>query len=106
MHYGESGPDGAAPPRAAAPFLRGLCPTRKPGRHPATADTQLQADELLALLQSLPTGYRTVFNLYAIEGYSHPEIAEALGITEGTSKSQLSKARALLQRRLHVVMAS
>jgi len=67
---------------------------------PATADTQLQADELLALLQELPTGYRTVFNLYALEGYSHPEIAEALGITEGTSKSQLSKARALLQRRL------
>jgi DNA-directed RNA polymerase specialized sigma24 family protein len=41
-----------------------------------------------------------VFNLYALEGYSHPEIAEALGITEGTSKSQLSKARAMLQRRL------
>lgn len=68
---------------------------------PATADTQLQAEELLALLQTLPTGYRTVFNLYALEGYSHPEIAEALGITEGTSKSQLSKARALLQRKLH-----
>jgi RNA polymerase sigma factor (sigma-70 family) len=73
---------------------------------PATADTQLQADELLALLQALPTGYRTVFNLYAIEGYSHPEIAEALGITEGTSKSQLSKARAMLQRRLQVVTSS
>jgi len=72
---------------------------------PATADTQLQAEELLALLQTLPTGYRTVFNLYAIEGYSHPEIAEALGITEGTSKSQLSKARALLQRRLHFATA-
>ena len=71
---------------------------------PATADTQLQADELLALLQSLPTGYRTVFHRYAIEGYSHPEIAEALGITEGTSKSQLSKARALLQRRLQAAL--
>ena len=67
---------------------------------PATADTQLQAEELLALLQTLPAGYRTVFNLYALEGYSHPEIAELLGITEGTSKSQLSKARALLQRRV------
>jgi RNA polymerase sigma factor (sigma-70 family) len=66
----------------------------------ATADMQLQADELLALLQELPTGYRTVFNLYALEGYSHSEIAEALGISEGTSKSQLSKARAMLQRRL------
>ena len=67
---------------------------------PATADTQLQADELLALLQTLPPGYRAVFNLYALEGYSHPEIAEALAISEGTSKSQLSKARALLQRKL------
>ena len=67
---------------------------------PATADTQLHAEELLALLQELPVGYRTVFNLYALEGYSHPEIAEALGISEGTSKSQLSKARAMLQRRL------
>ena len=67
---------------------------------PATADAQLQAEELLALLQELPAGYRTVFNLYALEGYSHPEIAELLGITEGTSKSQLSKARALLQRRV------
>ena len=67
---------------------------------PATADTQLQADELLALLQTLPPGYRAVFNLYALEGYSHLEIAEALGISEGTSKSQLSKARAMLQRRL------
>nr|WP_213019513.1 sigma-70 family RNA polymerase sigma factor [Hymenobacter sp. BT559] len=70
---------------------------------PATADTQLQADELLALLQALPPGYRAVFNLYALEGYSHPEIAEALGISEGTSKSQLSKARAMLQRRLQAV---
>ena len=66
----------------------------------ATADTQLQADDLLALLAALPTGYRTVFNLYALEGFSHQEIAEMLGISEGTSKSQLSKARAMLQRRL------
>ena len=67
---------------------------------PATADTQLQAEDLLALLATLPTGYRTVFNLYALEGYGHQEIAELLGISEGTSKSQLSKARALLQRRI------
>ncbi len=67
---------------------------------PATADTQLQADDLLALLAGLPAGYRTVFNLYALEGYGHQEIAELLGISEGTSKSQLSKARALLQRRI------
>lgn len=67
---------------------------------PATADTQLQADDLLALLAELPAGYRTVFNLYALEGFGHQEIAEMLGISEGTSKSQLSKARAMLQRRL------
>ncbi|MBW3129959.1 RNA polymerase sigma factor [Hymenobacter profundi] len=72
---------------------------------PATADTQLQADDMLALLAELPAGYRTVFNLYALEGYSHPEIAELLGISEGTSKSQLSKARAMLQRRLTVANA-
>jgi len=70
---------------------------------PATADTDLQAEELLALLQRLPPGYRAVFNLYALEGYSHLEIAELLGISEGTSKSQLSKARAMLQRKLEMV---
>jgi RNA polymerase sigma-70 factor (ECF subfamily) len=68
---------------------------------PATADTQLQAEDLMELLASLPVGYRTVFNLYALEGYGHQEIAELLGITEGTSKSQLSKARAMLQRRVN-----
>ena len=66
----------------------------------ATADTQLQAEDLMGLLATLPPGYRTVFNLYALEGYGHQEIAELLGISEGTSKSQLSKARALLQRRV------
>ena len=66
----------------------------------ATADTQLQAEDLMGLLATLPAGYRTVFNLYALEGYGHQEIAELLGISEGTSKSQLSKARAMLQRRI------
>jgi RNA polymerase sigma-70 factor (ECF subfamily) len=64
------------------------------------ADHDLAEEELLDLLKTLPAGYRAVFNLYAIEGYSHKEIADMLGITEGTSKSQLSKARAMLQRRL------
>jgi RNA polymerase sigma factor (sigma-70 family) len=64
------------------------------------ADEELAEGELLDLLHSLPAGYRAVFNLYAIEGYAHKEIADMLGITEGTSKSQLSKARAMLQRRL------
>lgn len=56
--------------------------------------------DLLALIQRLPTGYRTVFNMYVIEGYSHKEIAEILNISEGSSKSQLSRARQWLQTRL------
>lgn len=56
---------------------------------------------LLQLIQELPPGCQTVFNLYAIEGYNHPEIAELLGISEGTSKSQFFRARALLQQKLH-----
>jgi RNA polymerase sigma-70 factor (ECF subfamily) len=54
----------------------------------------------MELLRQLPDGYRTVFNLYALEGYSHAEIAGQLGISEATSKSQLSRARQWLQRRL------
>jgi RNA polymerase sigma factor (sigma-70 family) len=72
----------------------------------AWADAALDASELLAIVAKLPTGYRTVFNLYAIEGYSHAEIAEQLGITESTSKSQLHRARALLQEMLHNLEAS
>ncbi len=62
--------------------------------------TGLEAEELMELVKELPTGYRTVFNLYAIEGYSHAEIAQSLGINEGTSKSQLSRARVMLQDKL------
>lgn len=60
----------------------------------------MQADDLLKVIQTLPTGYRTVFNMYAIEGYSHKEIAEKLEISENTSKSQYSRARTLLQKKL------
>ena len=60
----------------------------------------LGEEEMLGLIQELPPGYGTVFNLYAIEGYSHKEIAKMLGITESTSKSQLSRARNLLQTKL------
>lgn len=67
---------------------------------PATVESELAAADLLALLNHLPTGYRTVFTLYAVDGYGHQEIADLLGITEGTSKSQLSKARAMLQQML------
>lgn len=69
------------------------------------ADANLDAEALIRLVAQLPDGYRTVFNLYAIEGYSHAEIAQLTGISEGTSKSQLSRARALLQdkiRRLEI----
>ena len=58
----------------------------------------LEAEDLLSIIQTLPTGYQIVFNLYAIDGYSHKEIADQLGISENTSKSQLSRARAYLQR--------
>ncbi len=63
----------------------------------AWADTAIHENDLLRMVNQLPDGYRTVFNLYAIEGYNHAEIAELLGISEGTSKSQLSRARAILQ---------
>jgi len=53
--------------------------------------------ELMGLLAELPDGYRVVFNLYAIEGYSHAEIADLLNIQESTSRSQLVKARKMLQ---------
>jgi RNA polymerase sigma factor (sigma-70 family) len=56
----------------------------------------LQAKELAELIRQLPPGYQTIFNLHAIEGYSHVEIGELLGITDGTSRSQYARARALL----------
>jgi RNA polymerase sigma factor (sigma-70 family) len=55
---------------------------------------------LLQLVSRLPDGYRIVFNLYAIEGYSHKEIADLLGIQESTSRSQLVKARKMLQTQI------
>jgi len=60
----------------------------------------LESQDLMNLIQELPVGYRTVFNLYAIEGYNHAEIGEMLGISENTSKSQLSRARKILQNKL------
>jgi RNA polymerase sigma-70 factor (ECF subfamily) len=60
----------------------------------------LSAAEIFDLIVQLPVGYRTVFNLHVIEGMEHKEIAKAMGITEGTSKSQLSKAKLLLQKML------
>ncbi len=60
----------------------------------------LEAEDLLGLIAELPPGYRIVFNMNTIDGYSHKEIAEHLGISENTSKSQLSRARSFLQARL------
>jgi RNA polymerase sigma-70 factor (ECF subfamily) len=57
-----------------------------------------EVQDLLKVIQQLPQGSRTIFNLYAIEGYSHNEIANMLNISEGTSKSQYSRARAYLQK--------
>jgi RNA polymerase sigma factor (sigma-70 family) len=63
-------------------------------------ETNLEANELLKIINGLPTGFRTVFNLFAIEGFSHAEIAKELNISEGTSKSQLSRARVILQNKI------
>jgi RNA polymerase sigma-70 factor (ECF subfamily) len=57
-------------------------------------------DDIQNMIDNLPNGYKMVFNLYAIEGYKHQEIAEMLNISEGTSKSQLSHARKLLQQQI------
>ncbi len=66
----------------------------------STAVGDLGEQELMALISELPDGYRHVFNLYAIEGYDHAEIAAMLGCGESTSRSQLSKARSFLQARI------
>lgn len=83
-------------------------------KHPITSDlaeleiqgkendiqSKLNYDDLIKLVQTLPPGYRTVFNLFAIDGYTHEEISEQLGISVGTSKSNLFKARQKLRSML------
>jgi RNA polymerase sigma-70 factor (ECF subfamily) len=59
---------------------------------------EIAANEVLSLVQKLPENYQTIFNLSVIEGYTHKDIAEILGISEGTSKAQLAKAKAILQK--------
>lgn len=61
---------------------------------------QISTKELLDLVAGLPAGLRSVFNLFAIEGYTHAEVGELLGITEQSSRSQLSRARSLLQKKI------
>lgn len=65
---------------------------------------KISADDLMNCIAKLPDGYRTVFNLYAIEGYSHNEIAEILNITEGTSRSQFMRARKILQKDVQILI--
>jgi len=61
---------------------------------------KLSMDELIKVIQNLPDNFRTIINLYFIEGYSHREISEMLGIAEGTSKSQLARAKVILKQKL------
>jgi RNA polymerase sigma-70 factor (ECF subfamily) len=63
-------------------------------------ESQFSVEDIQFLIDSLPNGYKMVFNLYAIEGFKHQEIANMLGINEGTSKSQLSHARRILQKQI------
>ena len=65
-----------------------------------TALQRIGYNDLLKMIAALPPGFRTVFNMYVIEGFSHKEIAEALGISETTSRSQLQRARVLLQSKI------
>lgn len=64
----------------------------------------LEVEDLMALIQSLPPQYKIVFNLFAIEGFSHKEISEKLGIMPTTSKSNLSRARSILQRKVELLL--
>ena len=65
---------------------------------------KISREDIMKIIQKLPTGYRIIFNMYVFEGYSHKEIAEQLEISEGTSKSQLFKARKMLQEALEVII--
>lgn len=67
---------------------------------PSPTHSQHDADYILKLIDALPIGYKTVFNMNEIEGYSHAEIAKELGITESTSRSQLARAKKLLREKL------
>lgn len=75
----------------------------EPEADPDTEDyTGIDAIDLLYIIKQLPPKYRMVFNLYAIEGYSHKEISRMMNISAGTSKSNLSRARSILQRKVRI----
>lgn len=69
----------------------------------ANALDQMHEEELIRIIQELPDGYREVFNMYVIDGYSHKEIGEILDITDSTSRSQLSRAKKLLQQKISMI---
>jgi len=73
------------------------------GKVDSSALSTLNMEDITRMIQELPNGYRVVFNLYEIDGYTHKEIAQALGISEGTSKSQLFKAKLLLKKKLEPI---
>ncbi len=64
---------------------------------------KFDTEEVINAIKSLPEGYRAIFNLYAIEGFSHKEIAEQLGIAEATSRSQYFRAKTILQNKLSII---
>ena len=69
----------------------------------ANALDDLHEEDLIALIQKLPEGYREVFNMYVIDGYSHKEIGETLGINESTSRSQLTRAKHILKQKISML---
>ena len=66
--------------------------------------SEIDTEQIYSIIESLPAGYRLVFNLFAIEGYSHKEIAEAMDISEGTSKSNLARGRAILKEKVNKII--
>ena len=91
--------------QVSEPWIQDIDQVNEPSE-PEQASQNLTQEELLHLIQTLPNGYRTIFNLYAIEGYSHKEIADTFEITEGTSKSQLARARHMLQVKVREYLAN
>jgi len=77
--------------------------TAEPVQPDDSAISSMTAGELMKLVQELPPGFRTVFNLFAIEGYSHKEISDMLNITESTSRSQFTRARQILQKKVNAL---
>ncbi len=88
--------------------LKYECDIESAGNTPAAsgdAITSMYTKEVIELIRALPNGYRTVLNLYAVEGYSHREIADMLGINESSSRSQYTRAKTLLTKRLEELEA-